>query len=389
MTLSDSRNKEVALRRIKRLASSGLPLDPFVRGMLELINDAVPYSPNRSVLVGGRNRTEAFFASGQEVVSVLQAFREYFVDKPEISGAKYRQDSATLERILPSKIVWEHEELAIPDYERSEGFNAVMRPLDWHRVLQVVFQESGEFIGYAPLWRSANQKDFTRADAEFLRAAAPHITHGLRVAQLRERIQPKADDFAPLAGWGSGVVLMTASGKLIAMDATARAVFLQIGVLDGLRSDAFASKQMRAALEYVTRTLRQIFHEDENSPTKEAPVSQIFLHWTGIALRVRGVLMSAADGREYVTVLVERGETLENRRQRMIMRWGLSHRESEVLDFIAQGKTGREIAILLGISHDTTRKHTASIFQKIGVETRTSAATIAREWTIFGTPDRA
>jgi hypothetical protein len=30
MTRSDARNKEVALARIKRLSSSGLPVEPFV-----------------------------------------------------------------------------------------------------------------------------------------------------------------------------------------------------------------------------------------------------------------------------------------------------------------------------------------------------------------------
>ena len=47
MTRSDTRNKEIALGRIKRLASSGLPVEPFVRSVFELINDAVPNSPNK------------------------------------------------------------------------------------------------------------------------------------------------------------------------------------------------------------------------------------------------------------------------------------------------------------------------------------------------------
>jgi DNA-binding CsgD family transcriptional regulator len=103
------------------------------------------------------------------------------------------------------------------------------------------------------------------------------------------------------------------------------------------------------------------------------------LLWTGIAIRVRGVMMPGADGRDYTAVLIERGETAEYRRTRMIARWGMSHREAEVLGYIAQGKTGPEIAILLDISHDTVRRHTASIFQKLGVETRTAAASMAAD----------
>lgn len=49
---ADLRNKEVALGRIKRLASSGLLLEPLVRSVFDLINDAVPNNPNRGLHVG-------------------------------------------------------------------------------------------------------------------------------------------------------------------------------------------------------------------------------------------------------------------------------------------------------------------------------------------------
>ena len=89
--------------------------------------------------------------------------------------------------------------------------------------------------------------------------------------------------------------------------------------------------------------------------------------------------MLGADGREYVSILVERGEGVRARRRRMIARWGLSHREAEVLTLIGENKTGPEIAILLGISHDTVRKHTSRIFDKLAVESRAAAAAIGRE----------
>jgi DNA-binding NarL/FixJ family response regulator len=86
----------------------------------------------------------------------------------------------------------------------------------------------------------------------------------------------------------------------------------------------------------------------------------------------------AADGREYTTVLLERGETADARRIRASARWGLSQREAQVLSFIGEGKTGPEIALLLAISHDTVRKHTSKILDKLDVETRTAAAVLTR-----------
>lgn len=47
----------------------------------------------------------------------------------------------------------------------------------------------------------------------------------------------------------------------------------------------------------------------------------------------------------------------------------------------SSAQTGPEIAILLRISHDTVRKHTSRILEKLGVETRAAAASVAREFT--------
>ena len=168
------------------------------------------------------------------------------------------------------------------------------------------------------------------------------------------------------------------------MDATARLIFQQMGVFDGVAADAFASRPVRAALDYVSDTLKNIFHEpDGGSSRADAPVYRLYHHRTGIVLKLRGVQMLGSEGPEYVTVLIERGETLESHRRRLLIRWGLSEREAEVLSLIAAAKTGPEIAILLRISHDTVRKHTSRILEKLGVETRTAAAAMALSATSF------
>lgn len=56
---------------------------------------------------------------------------------------------------------------------------------------------------------------------------------------------------------------------------------------------------------------------------------------------------------------------------------GLTDRESEVLHWIANGKTNREVAEILEMSPRTVNKHLEQIFPKLGVENRTSAAGVA------------
>ena len=55
----------------------------------------------------------------------------------------------------------------------------------------------------------------------------------------------------------------------------------------------------------------------------------------------------------------------------------ITERESEVLHWIANGKTNREIAEILSLSPRTVNKHLEQLFPKLGVENRTAAAGIA------------
>lgn len=59
--------------------------------------------------------------------------------------------------------------------------------------------------------------------------------------------------------------------------------------------------------------------------------------------------------------------------------FGLTPKETEALLLLAQGKTNPVIARILGISEKTVKNHLNSIFAKLGVDNRTSAALMAVE----------
>lgn len=60
----------------------------------------------------------------------------------------------------------------------------------------------------------------------------------------------------------------------------------------------------------------------------------------------------------------------------------LSTREMEVLSYLTQGMSNKEIALLLGISHQTVKNHVTAILRKLCVEDRTQAVIYAlkRGW---------
>jgi DNA-binding CsgD family transcriptional regulator len=57
----------------------------------------------------------------------------------------------------------------------------------------------------------------------------------------------------------------------------------------------------------------------------------------------------------------------------------LSSREAQVLEWVSQGKTNKEIGVILEVSPRTVQKHLEHIYQKMGVESRTGAAAKAFE----------
>ncbi|MGH7971092.1 MAG: response regulator transcription factor [Limisphaerales bacterium] len=61
------------------------------------------------------------------------------------------------------------------------------------------------------------------------------------------------------------------------------------------------------------------------------------------------------------------------------MTLGLTPRAAKTLLWLAQGKTNSDIATILGITESTIKKHVQEIFDKLGVETRGTAAVRALE----------
>lgn len=93
----------------------------------------------------------------------------------------------------------------------------------------------------------------------------------------------------------------------------------------------------------------------------------------GISLK-----LEESDGNSYILNITKKND--ENEAAGLLSRrFGLTEREGEVLYWISQGKTNKELAIILGISARTVNKHLESIFLKLMVDNRTSAASLAIE----------
>ena len=58
---------------------------------------------------------------------------------------------------------------------------------------------------------------------------------------------------------------------------------------------------------------------------------------------------------------------------------GITPRELEILELIAQGLSNREIAEKLFVSENTVKTHSSRVFDKLGAKRRTQAVQLGKE----------
>ncbi|MGE4482093.1 response regulator [Acidocella sp.] len=91
--------------------------------------------------------------------------------------------------------------------------------------------------------------------------------------------------------------------------------------------------------------------------------------------RVEFALIGQMAENEFLLRIVE--QDTDHDLDRLQARVKLTRRETEVLLWLARGKSNRDIAQILNVSYRTVNKHLEQMYPKLGVETRTSAVAIA------------
>ena len=171
------------------------------------------------------------------------------------------------------------------------------------------------------------------------------------------RITRLARDAVDVAGLG--VVLVDALGR-IAWRSPQAALWLQaIG-----QDVPMAPGQLPKAVGQLPKALEAALNATDDRVVHTA---------TEPVLSVRNMGRAALGETMLLLELQREGHAAASR----LAHAALTPRETEVLSWLAKGKTNRDIADILGLSHRTVNKHLEHIFEKLGVETRAAAAALA------------
>ena len=172
----------------------------------------------------------------------------------------------------------------------------------------------------------------------------------------------------------------------------ARQMSLARNALDASGQATVAVKPGSGTLVWQTPLARRLLADFLGADTDRAP--RQLLQWIDAAAATRNdgraplPLSLAAGDRRLIFNLHEQtpdGEWLLGLREEsdrasidaLMPAFGLTAREAEVLYWVSKGKTNRDVGDILGLSPRTVHKHLEHVFAKLGVETRTAAATLA------------
>ncbi|MBL0354615.1 MAG: response regulator transcription factor [Dechloromonas sp.] len=162
--------------------------------------------------------------------------------------------------------------------------------------------------------------------------------------------------------------------------------------LDAFGQATVAVRSADSRIVWQTPLARGLLNTYFGNPETVAP--EELLNWIAAAHRARcearepGSLLQAEGSRRLLAsfhdqtgddewLVVLREEYDASAIESLIAAFRLTQREAEVLYWVVQGKTSNDIGDILGNSPRTVNKHLEHVFEKLGVETRTSAANMA------------
>lgn len=209
--------------------------------------------------------------------------------------------------------------------------------------------------------------------AAFKVGGVDYVTKPLRISEVLVRVASHVQTTkqvqearSVLDAFGQAAIAITPQDSKIVWQTPLARDLVQAYFLEELAVDLPAELKTP---DRVSAWIQAAYEEDSTGKTLE-PITIIQSN--------RRLTLTPADlssGEQWMIVLREESYTAQI--EALIHLFKLTKREAEVLYWTIKGKTSRDVGDILGSSPRTVNKHLEHVFVKLGVETRTAAASLA------------
>jgi len=308
-------------------------------------------------------------ASGSVDLGTAVQARTARADPPEFASPEFdaivtRYASETpmfvhFERTRTEQFARWSDLLPMSQFLRSALYNEAYRPMavrDWCSLLFYCGLNQLEGIGVAL------HKQIPDAHRDILVSISPHLRQAFRLAHTNSAL-------FEIASMSSGANCRERGLIVIDLDGT---ITMETSSANRLLEKFFSKRPVRGLPDQLAQWISrsdEILRKATDVPDVQRP------------------LVVAREGNRLTVHLLSKPQqnflVLEEHRSAIdpaaLESLPLTRRESEILAYVAAGKTNPEIGIILGISPRTVSKHLEHILDGLCVDTRTAAAAMALE----------
>lgn len=273
---------------------------------------------------------------------------------------------------IPMHAHWEHDDgqaLKISDFlsprafKKKEIYNEFYQPMRIPFTMGIALPVNRRCLVTIGLHRG--RKDFTERERAALNMIQPHVFQAYANTQAVTQIQMELSRLNhAVEQLPQGLVSVNAQGVIQWDTARARELLTEYFGARERRYHRLPDLLVRWIQNYKT----QLDHADQQT----GRIAPLVIDHGARHLHVR----MGPDGDHCLLFL---NETTAEISTEQLAHLGLSPRETEVLGWIARGKSNPEIATILNISVRTIHAHVEHIYLKLGMENRYAAMMMALE----------
>jgi DNA-binding CsgD family transcriptional regulator len=195
------------------------------------------------------------------------------------------------------------------------------------------------------------ERSFTERDRRVLNLVRPHLVQAYAAAREFDELKAERRLLQEALGSvGHGVIRYHLSGAILGCSGPALEA-LEVESEADLEKVDWLRREREA---FVKGGKRQWVVTDRAD-------SQVRVCWHRSGERITGIFSETPVGQ-------------------VARRFGLTKRESEVLKWVAEGKSNAEVGEILGLAHGTVKIHVQHVLAKLGVPSRSAAAAMASGW---------